>query len=270
MCVSTHRGFSKKKPLQSKWWPISKRARKLKTFVRQKSKRLRSFLQPADQLTASFGEASQALMNNQRIELNAPSSCHCISGYCLITRYQQKKMLQTICGKFVLNVCLNVLPTLHRRTNSVWIMSCLSSMRWALMITSWLFGTSWTLPTNKKLLPELDGDLLPEHWWRMFYRSPTWINQIRSFVWTILESRTLHDAWYRFRYSWQSQRWILQYVRQKYGQEYMAQIATFGTMAAKMVLRDVSRVFGLSQSEANRWSKAIPNALKMTLDLAYG
>lgn len=62
---------------------------------------------------------------------------------------------------------------------------------------------------------------------------------------------------------------ILQYVRQKYGQEYMAQIATFGTMAAKMVLRDVSRVFGLSQSEANRWSKAIPNALKMTLALAY-
>ncbi|OTN77172.1 hypothetical protein A5886_002268 [Enterococcus sp. 8G7_MSG3316] len=62
---------------------------------------------------------------------------------------------------------------------------------------------------------------------------------------------------------------ILQYVRQKYGQEYMAQIATFGTMAAKMVLRDVSRVFGLSQSEANRWSKAIPNALKMTLTLAY-
>ena len=55
---------------------------------------------------------------------------------------------------------------------------------------------------------------------------------------------------------------ILHYVRQKYGQEYMAQIATFGTMAAKMVLRDVSRVFGLSQSEANRWSKAIPNALK--------
>lgn len=62
---------------------------------------------------------------------------------------------------------------------------------------------------------------------------------------------------------------ILRYVRQKYGQEYMAQIATFGTMAAKMVLRDVSRVFGLSQSEANRWSKAIPNALKMTLALAY-
>ena len=43
----------------------------------------------------------------------------------------------------------------------------------------------------------------------------------------------------------------------------MAQIATFGTMAAKMVLRDVARVFGLSQSEANRWSAAVPNKLKV-------
>lgn len=62
---------------------------------------------------------------------------------------------------------------------------------------------------------------------------------------------------------------VLLYVKNKYGQEHVAQIATFGTMAAKMVLRDVGRVFGLSQSEANRWSRAIPNALKMTLDKAY-
>ncbi|EOL41860.1 DNA polymerase III subunit alpha [Enterococcus phoeniculicola] len=62
---------------------------------------------------------------------------------------------------------------------------------------------------------------------------------------------------------------VLQYVKEKYGQFHMAQIATFGTMAAKMVLRDVSRVFGLSQSEANRWSQAVPNALKMTLSKAY-
>ncbi|MRB67731.1 hypothetical protein GH825_30715, partial [Bacillus thuringiensis] len=41
------------------------------------------------------------------------------------------------------------------------------------------------------------------------------------------------------------------------------------TMAAKMVLRDAARVFGLSQSEANRWSKAIPNQLKITLTQAY-
>lgn len=62
---------------------------------------------------------------------------------------------------------------------------------------------------------------------------------------------------------------ILAYVREKYGHHHMAQIATFGTMAAKMVLRDVARVFGLSQSESNRWSAAVPNALKMTLKKAY-
>ncbi|MDT2745137.1 DNA polymerase III subunit alpha [Enterococcus asini] len=62
---------------------------------------------------------------------------------------------------------------------------------------------------------------------------------------------------------------VLHYVQQKYGPLRMAQIATFGTMAAKMVLRDVARVFGLSQSEANRWSKAVPNKLKITLQEAY-
>lgn len=62
---------------------------------------------------------------------------------------------------------------------------------------------------------------------------------------------------------------VLLYVREKYGHNHMAQIATFGTMAAKMVLRDVARVFGLSQSESNRWSAAVPNALKMTLKTAF-
>lgn len=62
---------------------------------------------------------------------------------------------------------------------------------------------------------------------------------------------------------------VLAYVSQKYGHYHMAQIATFGTMAAKMVLRDVARVFGLSQSEANRWSAAVPNKLKITLEEAY-
>lgn len=62
---------------------------------------------------------------------------------------------------------------------------------------------------------------------------------------------------------------VLHYVHEKYGHFHVSQIATFGTMAAKMVLRDVGRVFGLSQSEANRWSKAIPNQLKITLHEAY-
>lgn len=62
---------------------------------------------------------------------------------------------------------------------------------------------------------------------------------------------------------------VLHYIHQKYGHYQVVQIATFGTMAAKMVLRDVSRVFGLSQSESNHWSKAVPNTLKITLAQAY-
>lgn len=62
---------------------------------------------------------------------------------------------------------------------------------------------------------------------------------------------------------------VLHYVHEKYGEQHMAQIATFGTMAAKMVLRDVCRVFGLSQSEANQWSSAIPSVLKITLEQAF-
>lgn len=62
---------------------------------------------------------------------------------------------------------------------------------------------------------------------------------------------------------------VLHYVAEKYGKRQVAQIATFGTMAAKMVLRDVARVFGLSQSEANQFSKAIPNVAKITLQESY-
>ncbi|APB31470.1 DNA polymerase III subunit alpha [Vagococcus teuberi] len=62
---------------------------------------------------------------------------------------------------------------------------------------------------------------------------------------------------------------LLQYVNKKYGENRVAQIATFGTLAAKMAIRDVSRVFGLSQNEANRWANAIPKDLKITLSEAY-
>lgn len=62
---------------------------------------------------------------------------------------------------------------------------------------------------------------------------------------------------------------VLAYVNQTYGHHRVAQIATFGTLAAKMALRDVCRVFGLTQNEANAWSNSIPNTLKITLSKAY-
>src|ERR1043166_4206018 len=58
---------------------------------------------------------------------------------------------------------------------------------------------------------------------------------------------------------------VIEYVRQKYGRDAVAQIITFGTMGAKSVVRDVGRVLGLGYSECDRLAKMIPNELKMTL-----
>src|SRR6266516_3087234 len=61
---------------------------------------------------------------------------------------------------------------------------------------------------------------------------------------------------------------VIEYVRQKYGHDSVAQIITFGTMGAKSVVRDVGRVMGLSYGECDRLAKMIPFDLKMTLEKA--
>jgi DNA polymerase III subunit alpha len=61
---------------------------------------------------------------------------------------------------------------------------------------------------------------------------------------------------------------VIEYVRQKYGREAVAQIVTFGTLGAKSVVRDVGRVMGLSYGECDRLAKMIPADLKMTLEKA--
>jgi DNA polymerase-3 subunit alpha len=61
---------------------------------------------------------------------------------------------------------------------------------------------------------------------------------------------------------------VIEYVRQKYGKDSVAQIITFGTMGAKSVVRDVGRVMGLSYGEGDRLAKMIPFDLKMTLEKA--
>jgi len=58
---------------------------------------------------------------------------------------------------------------------------------------------------------------------------------------------------------------VIEYVRQKYGSDHVAQIITFGTLGAKMVVRDVGRVLGLGYTECDRIAKMIPPDLGMTL-----
>jgi len=62
---------------------------------------------------------------------------------------------------------------------------------------------------------------------------------------------------------------VLEYVTKKYGQDRVAHICTFGTMAAKMAIRDVARVLQLPLSEADRLAKMVPDTPKITLKDAF-
>ncbi len=62
---------------------------------------------------------------------------------------------------------------------------------------------------------------------------------------------------------------VLEWVTQKYGADKVAHIVTFGSMAAKMAIKDVARVLKLDLAESNRLAKMVPEAPKMTLKKAY-
>ena len=59
---------------------------------------------------------------------------------------------------------------------------------------------------------------------------------------------------------------VIDYVAQRYGRERVSQIITYGTMAAKAVVRDVARVYGMSYGFADSIAKLIPFELGITLD----
>lgn len=61
---------------------------------------------------------------------------------------------------------------------------------------------------------------------------------------------------------------VIDYVSKKYGHDHVSQIITFGTMSARMVIRDVARVLDLPYSEADTLAKMIPNELHITIKKA--
>ncbi len=61
---------------------------------------------------------------------------------------------------------------------------------------------------------------------------------------------------------------VIDYVARRYGKDHVSQIITFGTMAAKAVVRDVGRVLDMTYAETDAVAKMIPFALDMTLDKA--
>ena len=61
---------------------------------------------------------------------------------------------------------------------------------------------------------------------------------------------------------------VIQYVTEKYGREQVAQIITFGTLAAKAAIKDVGRVLDMSFAEVDRISKLVPRQLNIKLEQA--
>ena len=61
---------------------------------------------------------------------------------------------------------------------------------------------------------------------------------------------------------------VIDYVNRKYGRDHVAQIVTFGTMAARAAVRDVGRVMGMPYQDVDKVAKLIPTELKMTLNHA--
>ena len=61
---------------------------------------------------------------------------------------------------------------------------------------------------------------------------------------------------------------VIDYVIQKYGEDRVAQIVTFGTMAARLVIRDVGRVLDMPYGDVDKVAKMIPAELGITIELA--
>ena len=61
---------------------------------------------------------------------------------------------------------------------------------------------------------------------------------------------------------------VIEYVQQKYGRERVAQIITFGTMAARAAIRDVGRVLDVPLSDVDRLAKLVPPTIGITLEQA--
>ena len=58
---------------------------------------------------------------------------------------------------------------------------------------------------------------------------------------------------------------VIKYVSEKYGDDHVSQIITFGTLAAKAAVRDVGRALGMPYAEVDVVAKAIPRELGITL-----
>ena len=61
---------------------------------------------------------------------------------------------------------------------------------------------------------------------------------------------------------------VMRYVKEKYGEDNVAQIGTFGTLAARAAIKDVGRALGIPLGRVNEVTNMVPDQLHITLDIA--
>ena len=61
---------------------------------------------------------------------------------------------------------------------------------------------------------------------------------------------------------------VIEYVAQKYGEDHVSQIITFGTLAARAAIRDVGRALGMSYQDVDAVARAVPQELNITIEAA--
>ena len=59
---------------------------------------------------------------------------------------------------------------------------------------------------------------------------------------------------------------MIRYVKEKYGEDNVAQIGTFGTMAARAAIKDVGRALGLPLARVNQITGMVPEQLGITIE----
>ncbi len=139
----------------------------MKTFVRQRAGTAQLFLQPADQLTAAFGEASQALMNNQRIAaecaVELPLHQRLLPHYPLPAEESAADYLRKICFERLPQRVDHVTSAYEQRLD--YELSVIHKMGFDDYLIIW---DVMDFAHQQEIVTGAGRDRLPEHWWRMF------------------------------------------------------------------------------------------------------
>ena len=144
-----------------------------------------------------------------------------------------------------------------------------SSRKWDMSITSLLYGILLTMRERTVFRLAREGEVLREVLFPIQQVLPN-IDPIR---YNLLFERflnpervTMPDIDIDFCYERRSE--VIDYVIEKYGKDCVTQIVTFGTLAARGVIRDVGRVMDLPYNFCDTIAKNIPNELNITIDKA--